>query len=205
MGNWVATEIVGMDRVEEQLGSLCTQNGLNTFPYQVQNSHGISNKHSFDKAELEICGNGDLFGSGNAQLPSPPLLMLDRILDIQSGGGDFNRGYATAELDVEPNNWFFNHHFRGDPVMPGCFLIESLWQLTGFHMAWSGYKGKGRVLESGRTRFIEPVLQVNQTLSIRIHVRKVLGNKNPIYISNGIISCDEIHICRSESIIVGLW
>ena len=124
--------------------------------------------NSFTKSDLEDCADGVLFGKRSPQLPSAPLLFLDRVLDIQAEGGLYGRGYSVAELDISPDSWFFKHHFSGDPIMPGCFLIESLWQLTGFHMAWSGYEGKGRVLDSGRTRFSEPATSEMATLTISV-------------------------------------
>ena len=164
-----------------------------------------TSQHTFSKAELERCADGLLFGFGNAQLPSSPLLMLDRIVDIQATGGNYDRGFAIAELDVHQSSWFFKHHFPGDPVMPGCLLIESLWQLTGFHMAWAGHKGRGRVLESGRTRFLEPITEEKQTLTISIQVRKIIIKENPIYISNGRILSNGVLSCRSDAIKVGLF
>lgn len=162
-------------------------------------------KHAFDRTDLEACADGHLFGEGNAQLPSAPLLMLDRIIDIRESGGQFDRGFAVAELAISPESWFFKHHFRGDPVMPGCFLVESLWQLTGFHMAWSGYEGKGRVLESGRTRFLEPVSAKPQSLTISVQIRKIIVSECPIYISNGEIRINELVFCKSDAIKVGLF
>jgi 3-hydroxyacyl-[acyl-carrier protein] dehydratase/trans-2-decenoyl-[acyl-carrier protein] isomerase len=165
----------------------------------------ITSKNSFSISELKQCSEGILFEPGNAQLPTPPLLMLDRIVDIQATGGAYGRGYALAELEIDPSRWFFKHHFQGDPVMPGCFLIESLWQLTGFHLAWSGYKGRGRVLESGRTRFVVPVKESNQILSIEIQVRKVFSRNNPICIANGEIIVNNEIICHSDAIKIGLF
>ena len=118
---------------------------------QSGNSSCFYEKNSFSENDLLNCANGLLFSEENAQLPSPPLLMLDRVIDIQTTGGSHNRGYAKAEYDVTPDSWFFKHHFPGDPVMPGCLLIESLWQLTGFHLSWLQYAGKARVLDSGKT------------------------------------------------------
>ena len=160
--------------------------------------------HSFSRQDLELCADGLLFGIGSAQLPTSPLLLLDRVIDIQRNGGDYGRGYAIAELDIDPSNWFFKHHFRGDPIMPGCLLLESLWQLTGFHLAWSGYKGKGRVLDSGKTRFSDPVKDKPQTLTITVQVRKFLTSSNPICISEGEINSHEGLICKSNSIKIGL-
>ena len=162
-------------------------------------------KHRFSRSELEFCADGGLFGSGNAQLPAAPLLMIDRVVEIQADGGEYGRGYACAELDIHPGKWFFQHHFRGDPVMPGCFMIEALWQLTGFHLAWSGYPGKGRVLESGRTRFAEPIDTLEQTLKISIHVRKLLMNGNPVCIANGEVHSSGSLKCKSDSLKIGLF
>ena len=162
-------------------------------------------KNSFSRIELEHCASGLLFGPGNAQLPSPPLLMLDRIVDIQASGGDYGRGYATAEIDVQPSQWFFDHHFKGDPVMPGALLLESLWQLAGFHLAWLGYKGKARLLESGKTRFREIIEDQSQTLTVSIHIRKILSGENTICIANGDVKSTENLKCNSDSIKIGLY
>jgi len=112
--------------------------------------------------------------------------------------------FSRADLEQCADGMLFKHHFRGDPVMPGCFLIESLWQLTGFHMAWSGYKGAGRIIESGRTRFFEPVHDVNRTLQISVDIRKVLVSENPVCIANGEIRCEEVVVCKSDAIKVCL-
>lgn len=162
------------------------------------------NKNSFSRAELEACSSGSLFGPGSAHLPSGPLLMLDRVIDIQSGHGKYDRGYAIAELDIAPSHWYFKHHFHGDPLVPGCLLIESLWQLTGFHMTWSGHKGRGRVLDSGRSRFVKSVEKGRKTLTISIHVRKLLTAGNAICIANGEVRAAHQLVCKSDSIKVGL-
>lgn len=170
----------------------------------LQNLNPVS-KNIFSRAELEDCASGLLFGPGNAQLPSPPLLMLDRIVDIQTTGGDYDRGYAIAEIDVDPSQWFFHHHFKGDPVMPGALLLESLWQLAGFHLAWLGYKGKARLLESGKTRFVEIVEDQHQTLTVSIHIRKILSRENAICIANGGVKATDNYKCNSDSIKIGLY
>ena len=163
-------------------------------------------KHAFSKVELEQCADGLLFGAGNAQLPTSPLLMLDRIVDIQATGGEYGRGYAIAEIDIDPSKWYLKSHFKADPVMPGSLLAEAVWQLSGFHLAWSGYKGKGRILDSGNTRFIEPVLGTNNvTLIVTIHVRKVFINRNPMAISDGDIRHSKGIVCLSKKVSIGLF
>ncbi len=158
----------------------------------------------FSREDLEACAYGRIFGPGNAQLPSPPLLMLDRIIEIQSVGGEYDKGYAIAEIDVVQSTWFFKHHFLDDPLMPGCLLIESLWQLAGFHLAWSGHEGRGRVIDSGKTRFLDSVNASTQTLTVTIHIRKVVSTPQPIAIANGYVSSHKNVICKSDFIKVGL-
>jgi len=73
-----------------------------------------------------------MFGPGNAQLPLPPMLMFDRIVRISDEGGEHGKGEIVAELDINPDLWFFGCHFENDPVMPGCLGVDALWQLVGF-------------------------------------------------------------------------
>ena len=179
--------------------------GMSATPlFKTNHNEDLSLKHSFTKTDLEQCSDGLLFGKGNAQLPASPLLMLDRIRDIQNTGGDFERGYAKAELDIHPSDWFFAPHFKGDPVMPGCLLIESMWQLTGFYLAWAGYSGKGRVLESGRTKFVEPLQKQTAVLSIVVHVRKLLKGSMPICITDGTVEHAGNTLCSATGIKIGL-
>ena len=179
---------------------------MSTRPYlQTSHHYDVGSKHSFSKYDLEQCAEGLMFGAGNAQLPLNPLLMLGRVTDIRNSGGDFERGFALAELDVSPSDWYFDSHFKDDPIMPGCLLIESMWQLTGFHLAWLGYSGKARVLEGGRTRFHDVVTGECQTLTISIHVRKTFALGNPICIADGLIENETTVKCRSSSIKNGLF
>ena len=99
---------------------------------------------SFNYEKLIECGKGILFGKGNAQLPLPPMLMFDRITHINEIGGEFAKGEVIAELDIESNLWFFDCHFKNDPVMPGCLGLDAMWQLVGFYLGWLGQPGKGR-------------------------------------------------------------
>ncbi|MBT4747504.1 MAG: bifunctional 3-hydroxydecanoyl-ACP dehydratase/trans-2-decenoyl-ACP isomerase, partial [Candidatus Thioglobus sp.] len=103
-------------------------------------------QNSYSYEELIQCGNGELFGPGNAQLPQPPMLMFDRITHISDEGGEFSKGEIVAELDVNPDLWFFGCHFNNDPVMPGCLGLDAMWQLIGFHLGWLGGPGRGRAL-----------------------------------------------------------
>ena len=113
----------------------------------------MKNKNSFDFDELITCANGELFGPGNARLPAPPMLMFDRITKITDNGGAFNKGYIEAELDIKKNLWFFDCHFKSDPVMPGCLGLDAMWQLVGFYLCWLGNPGRGRALGSSEVKF----------------------------------------------------
>ena len=104
---------------------------------------------SYDREQLLNCGHGHLFGTGNAQLPLPNMLMFDRIVRIDEDGGTHGKGQVVAELDLSSDMWFFQCHFEGDPVMPGCLGLDALWQLVGFSLAWRGGKGRGRALGGG--------------------------------------------------------
>ena len=98
--------------------------------------HTFVPQAKYDKAELVACGTGELFGPGNAQLPIENMLMVDRITHISSEGGQAGKGELIAELDICPDLWFFECHFPGDPVMPGCLGLDAMWQLVGFF--WVG-------------------------------------------------------------------
>jgi 3-hydroxyacyl-[acyl-carrier protein] dehydratase/trans-2-decenoyl-[acyl-carrier protein] isomerase len=118
----------------------------------------MARQSSFNYEELLACGRGELFGSGNAQLPLPPMLMFDRITSIGEDGGEHGKGHVRAELDVRPDLWFFPCHFKGDPVMPGCLGLDALWQMGGFFLGWLGNPGRGRALGVGEVKFADQVL-----------------------------------------------
>ena len=118
----------------------------------------MNQKNSYSLEELIECAKGNMFGPGNPQLPRPPMLMFDRITDIKKDGGEFNKGLIIAELDINPELWFFDCHFVNDPVMPGCLGLDAMWQLLGFHLGWLGLEGKGRALSVGNVKFSGMVL-----------------------------------------------
>ena len=112
---------------------------------------------------------------GNAQLPAPPMLMFDRVTNINETGGLFEKGEIVAELDIKPELWFFNCHFKGDPVMPGCLGLDAMWQLVGFYLGWLGQPGKGRALGVGEVKFTGQVL--NTVKSNLSHLFKKINSK----------------------------
>ena len=125
---------------------------------------------NYSYEELLKCGRGELFGPGNAQPPLPPMLMFDRITEINDNGGEFGKGQIVAEFDIKPDLWFFPCHFEGDPVMPGCLGLDALWQLTGFFLGWLGEPGRGRAISTGEVKFTGMVLPTTKLVTYEINI-----------------------------------
>ena len=134
-------------------------------------------KNSYSYEELISCGKGDMFGEGNAKLPLPPMLMFDRITEIKKDIGQFKKGFIKAELDVKDSLWFFDCHFKNDPVMPGCLGLDALWQLLGFHLGWLGGKGSGRALAVGNVKFSGQILPSNKSLIYKLDIKRIIMRK----------------------------
>lgn len=166
---------------------------------------GIAAKSSFTKEELLECGHARLFGPGNAQLPLPPMLMFDRIIQINNNGGDHSKGHIVAELDVSPDLWFFNCHFENDPVMPGCLGLDAMWQLVGFYLGWAGSPGRGRALGAGEVKFSGQVTPKNRLISYHIHMKRVIQRKLNMGIADGIMVVDGRDIYNATNLRVGLF
>ena len=163
-------------------------------------------KNSYSYDELINCGNGVLFGAGNAKLPLPPMLMFDRITQINDNNGPFNKGSINAELDIQKDLWFFDCHFKGDPVMPGCLGLDAMWQLVGFYLGWLGNPGKGRALGVGTVKFTGEVLQNIKTVKYEINMKKIMSpGGTTVGLANGIVLADDKKIYSADSLKVGLF
>ena len=163
-------------------------------------------KNSFSYEELIKCGNGDLFGPGNAKLPLPPMLMFDRIIGINDNDGAFKKGSIMAELDIKKDLWFFDCHFKTDPVMPGCLGLDAMWQLVGFYLGWLGNSGKGRALGVGTVKFTGEVLQNIKTVKYIIDMKKIMSpGGTTVGLANGVVLADNKKIYSADSLKVGLF
>jgi 3-hydroxyacyl-[acyl-carrier protein] dehydratase / trans-2-decenoyl-[acyl-carrier protein] isomerase len=160
---------------------------------------------SFGHEDVLRCGAGAFFGEGNAQLPTGKMLMFDRIAHIDHIGGKHGKGVVEAELDIRPDLWFFQCHFVGDPVMPGCLGLDALWQLLGFFMAWSGFKGRGRALGVKDVRFFGQVLPTARKVTYHVDVRRVIARKLIMGIADGTLSVDGRIIYSAEALRVGFF
>ena len=162
-------------------------------------------KNSFSYEQLIDCANGDLFGKGNAQLPSPPMLMFDRITNINETGGIFQKGEIVAELDIKPELWFFDCHFKGDPVMPGCLGLDAMWQLVGFYLGWLEQPGKGRALGVGEVKFTGQVLDTVKKVTYQISIKRLILRKLILGVADGVLKADGEPIYEAKDMKVGLF
>ena len=163
-------------------------------------------KNSFKYEELIECANGKLFGPGNAKLPSPPMLMFDRITSIEENKGIFKKGTLQAELDIKEKMWFFDCHFKEDPVMPGCLGLDAMWQLVGFFLGWIGEPGKGRALGVGSVKFTGEVLKNVKIARYQIDMKRVLRKEGAVVgLADGILYADDKAIYEAENLKVGLF
>ena len=162
-------------------------------------------QNSFDYNYLISCAKGKMFGPGNPQLPLPPMLMCDRITNISDSGGPHDKGIIRAELDINPDLWFFPCHFEGDPVMPGCLGMDALWQLVGFFLGWSGGEGRGRALSVGEVKFTGQILPTNKLVTFEIDMKRVILRRLIMGIADGRVICDGDTVFEANDIRVGLF
>jgi acyl transferase domain-containing protein/3-hydroxymyristoyl/3-hydroxydecanoyl-(acyl carrier protein) dehydratase/1-acyl-sn-glycerol-3-phosphate acyltransferase len=108
-------------------------------------------KSSFDRGDLDAFARGDAFacfGPGferaqthtrSPRIQDGRMLLQDRVTDLDVAGGPWGRGYLRAELDVRPDLWFFDGHFKNDPCMPGTLMFEGCLQAMAFYLAALGF------------------------------------------------------------------
>ncbi len=162
-------------------------------------------KSSFSYEELIECGKGITFGEGNARLPAPPMLMMDRIVKIDAEGGEAGKGIIIAELDINPELWFFDCHFPTDPVMPGCLGLDAMWQLVGFYLGWLGNPGRGRALGSGEVKFFGQVLPTAKKVTYKIELTRLIQRKLVMGMANATMEVDGKEIYSAKDLKVGLF
>ena len=159
----------------------------------------------YEYEDLLACGRGELFGAGNAQLPLPPMLMFDRISRISEEGGEYGKGQIVAEKEVKPDLWFFDCHFKGDPVMPGCLGLDALWQMLGFFLGWLGAPGRGRALAVGEVKFTGMVLPEVRLVEYCVDLKRVIRHKLVLGIGDGKVKADGETIFTAKDLKVGLF
>lgn len=166
----------------------------------------MSNRpNSFDREDLLACSRGEMFGPGNSQLPAPNMLMMDRVVSITEDGGEYGNGQIIAELDIEPDLWFFDCHFPGDPVMPGCLGLDAMWQLVGFFLGWSDGPGKGRALGVGEVKFTGQILPSAKLVTYKIDIKRVVKRRLFMGLADGKVLVDGKEIYSAKGLKVGLF
>jgi 3-hydroxyacyl-[acyl-carrier protein] dehydratase/trans-2-decenoyl-[acyl-carrier protein] isomerase len=169
------------------------------------NTANPDQKSAYSYDDLLACAHGQLFGPGNARLPLPGMLMLDRISHISDQGGEYGKGEIIAELDIHPDLWFFDCHFETDPVMPGCLGLDATWQLLGFFLGWLGNPGRGRALGVGQVKFSGQILPTAKKVTYRISVKRVIARKLTLGIADAVVSVDGEDIYEAKDLRVGLF
>ncbi|MGU0017056.1 bifunctional 3-hydroxydecanoyl-ACP dehydratase/trans-2-decenoyl-ACP isomerase [Escherichia coli] len=164
----------------------------------------VDKRESYTKEDLLASGRGELFGAKGPQLPAPNMLMMDRVVKMTETGGNFDKGYVEAELDINPNLRFFGCHFIGDPVMPGCLGLDS-------------NVAAGRVLPrlAGRRRkaarwalaseFTGQVLPTAKKVTYRIHFKRIVNRRLITGLADGEVLVDGRLIYTASDLKVGLF
>lgn len=169
------------------------------------NNCTLNIKSNYTYEDLLSSSRGELFGEQSPQLPAPPMLMMNRIIEINQEKGDFLKGYIEAEFEITPDLWFFNCHFLGDPVMPGCLGLDAMWQLVGFYLGWIGGKGKGRALGVGAVKFTGQILPTAKKVTYRIHIKRVINRQLVMAMADGEVAVDGRVIYQATDLKVGLF
>ena len=166
----------------------------------------MEKKTSYNYQELINCGNGDLFGPGNAKLPLPPMLMFDRITEIKADLGAVTKGLIKEELAVKDNIWCFDCNFKKGSVMTVCLGLDEMWQLVGLYVCWLGNAGRGRSLGVNTVKFTGEVLKNVKKAVYEINMKKILKKDGAtVGLANGILLADEKQIYTTENLKVGLF
>ncbi len=165
----------------------------------------VDKRESYTKEDLILSGRSKLFGENGPPLPSGNMLMMDRVIKMTEDGGNYGKGFVEAELDINPDLWFFSCHFINDPVMPGCLGLDAMWQLVGFYLGWLGAEGKGRALGVGEVKFIGQVLPTAKKVTYKIHFKRVINRKLVMGVADGEVYVDGQLIYNASDLKVGLF
>lgn len=141
----------------------------------------------------------------DAKLPAPPFLMMDRILSIEENG---KTGRVVAEQDIRLDAWYFQCHFPGDPVQPGCLCVDAIWQILGFYLVWKGVLGAGRALGCEEVEFSGQIRPHNKVVRFEVDIIRFRDMKQAgsgIVIADGNVFVDDEHITTVKRARTGIF
>ena len=196
----------------KRISGTITSNKLSSSKHKLESIMKYSDfqkKTSFNQEELIGLSYRQLIDDPpkdfDARLPAPPFLMVDRILKIKKNK---SRGKIIAEQDIRLDAWYFQCHFPGDPIQPGCLCVDAIWQLMGFYCIWLGALGAGRALGCEEVAFNGQIRPYNKIVSFDIDVirySELKRNKVSLIIANSIISVDGEAIASVKKARVGVF
>lgn len=166
-------------------------------------------RSSFSKEELVAISWGTLVEDPPCDdfgvLPAPPFLMFDRVTELRRDG---SRGVIIAEQDIRFDDWFFQCHFRLDPVQPGCLGVDAVWQLLGLYCSVCGSRGIGRALGCKEVEFSGQIRPHDRIVRYEVEVRRyteLRSSGTAMAIGTGRVFVDDEHIYTITDAKVGLF
>ena len=128
---------------------------------------------SFD--DLIAYSQGTLIDGAPAGLPALPGSLLLPFHEITRLSWDAASGAGRIEA-VRRNRvdeWFYACHFLGDPVMPGCWGIDAVWQALKFFAAWRGIARCDKALAMDNVSFFGQIRPYDQKIVYAVDVLSI--------------------------------
>src|SRR5262249_16661979 len=137
------------------------------------------------------------------KLPTPPMLMFDRVVELEKVG---SRGRIVGEQDIRPDAWYFQCHFKGDPVQAGCLGVDAVWQLLGLYISVCGCPGTGRALGCKDIEFAGQIRPYDSVVRYEVNIRKLARLKeSALAIADATVAVDDQVIYTLSGIRVGTF
>ncbi len=110
-------------------------------------------------------------------------------LSIVPRGGRHGNGYGFASRRIAADDWYFDCHFYGDPVMPGSLGVEAMMQVLEVFARRSGATShlKDPVFEAPvdietTWKYRGQVLRNDPVVSVEIHVTEIRSTADDVIV-----------------------